>query len=128
MVTNIQELDEHLPEDLGSVDTGTGIDTEDIEDVERITEPFDPALIRVYTRPMTIDLIEKGTPDKVKFNIFKRINTGGLPLSSQEIRHALNQGEATKLLAQLADSDVFKKAVDYGIRNARVADPESGLR
>ncbi len=239
MVTDIQELDEHLPEDLGSVDTGTGIDTEDIEDVERITEPFDPALIRVDTRPMTIDLlrlrieyqeldlapgfqrkggiwkddaqsrliesmlvriplpafymdatndekwlvvdglqrlttlkrfmidkqlrlsgleflknlegksydelprhyqrriaetqitvylIEKGTPDKVKFNIFKRINTGGLPLSSQEIRHALNQGEATKLLAQLADSDVFKKAVDYGIRDDRMADRECVLR
>ena len=83
---------------------------------------------RITETQITVYLIEKGTPDKVKFNIFKRINTGGLPLSSQEIRHALNQGEATKLLAQLADSDVFKRAVDYGIRDDRMADRECVLR
>src|SRR6266852_5027276 len=64
MVTDIQELDEHLPENIGSVDTGTGIDQEDIENDERITEPFDPALIRVDTRPMTIDLLRLRIEDQ----------------------------------------------------------------
>ncbi len=77
---------------------------------------------------MTVYLIAKGTPDKVKFNIFKRINTGGLPLSSQEIRHALNQGKATLMLARLADSPEFKQAVDYGIKDDRMADRECVLR
>jgi len=83
---------------------------------------------RIAETQVTVYLIEKGTPDTVKFNIFKRINTGGLPLSAQEIRHALNQGEATVLLAQLADSNAFKRAVDNGIRDDRMADRECILR
>ncbi|MDQ2906651.1 MAG: DUF262 domain-containing protein [Chloroflexota bacterium] len=83
---------------------------------------------RIAETQVTVYLIEKGTPEAVKFNIFKRINTGGLPLSAQEIRHALYQGGATKLLAQLAESHVFKSAVDDGIRDDRMADRECVLR
>ena len=239
MVTDRQELNGHSLDETVVADNGTGVEVEDTSGEEKITEPFDPALIRVDTRPMTIDLlrsrieyqeldlapgfqrkggiwkdeaqsrliesmliriplpafymdatndekwlvvdglqrlttvkrfmiekvlrlrgleflthldgksydelprnyqrriaetqvtvylIEKGTPDAVKFNIFKRINTGGLPLSAQEIRHALQQGEATKLLAQLADANIFKQAVDDGIRDDRMADRECVLR
>jgi hypothetical protein len=83
---------------------------------------------RIAETQVTVFLIEKGTPDDVKFNIFKRINTGGLPLSSQEIRHALNQGKATEMLIHLADSNEFKLAVDNGIRDDRMADRECVLR
>jgi len=83
---------------------------------------------RIAETQVTVFLIEKGTPAEVKFNIFKRINTGGLPLSSQEIRHVLHQGEATKMLIRLADSQEFKRAVDNGIRDDRMADRECVLR
>lgn len=83
---------------------------------------------RIAETQVTIYLIEKGTPPGVKFNIFKRINTGGAPLTAQEIRHALNQGPATKLLAQLATSDDFKRATDGGVDPKRMADRECVLR
>lgn len=83
---------------------------------------------RINETQMTVYLIEKDTPPEVKFNIFKRINTGGLPLSSQEIRHALNQGAATQMLKRLAGSDTFKEATDYGIRDHRMAAQECVLR
>eukprot|EP01034_Spumella_vulgaris_P032803 gene32803-40487_t len=62
------------------------------------------------------------------FNIFKRINTGGLPLSGQEIRHAIKQGNATNLLKRLADSENFKTATGNSIRDERMADRECVLR
>ncbi len=83
---------------------------------------------RINETQVTVYLIEKGTPSEVKFNIFKRINTGGLPLSSQEIRHALNQGQATEMLARLAESKGFQDATDRGIRDDRMADRECVLR
>ncbi len=83
---------------------------------------------RIKETQVTVYLIEKDTPPEVKFNIFKRINTGGLPLSSQEIRHALNQGAATRMLKTLAGSREFKKATDYGIRDHRMAARECVLR
>jgi hypothetical protein len=83
---------------------------------------------RINETQATVYLIEKGTPPEVKFNIFKRINTGGAPLSAQEIRHALNQGKVTKFLERLANSEEFKRATDNGIRDDRMADRECVLR
>ncbi len=72
--------------------------------------------------------VQQGTPHKVKFNIFKRINTGGMPLSGQEIRHALNQGPSTRLLEELAKSEEFQLAIDYGVSPMRMTDRECVLR
>ena len=73
-------------------------------------------------------LIREGTPPDVKFNLFKRINTGGQPLSPQEIRHALNQGAITKKLEELANSDEFKSATDNGVTPKRMDDRECVMR
>lgn len=83
---------------------------------------------RILETQVTVFLIQENTPPEVKFNIFKRINTGGLPLSSQEIRHALNQGKACTLLQELAESGEFKTATNNGIRDDRMGDRECILR
>lgn len=84
---------------------------------------------RILESLLTVYVIEKGTPPEVKFTIFRRINRGGLPLSPQELRHALNPGKAPKVLASLADSEEFKEAT--GIRDwrkKRMVDREFVLR
>lgn len=83
---------------------------------------------RILETEFTFTVINPGTPEELRRNIFKRINTGGLPLSSQEIRNALYVGQATTLLNDLAVLDIFKKATDYSIKDQRMEDKELILR
>uniref|UniRef100_UPI0018EBCD05 DUF262 domain-containing protein n=1 Tax=Chromobacterium sp. ASV23 TaxID=2795110 RepID=UPI0018EBCD05 len=77
---------------------------------------------------MRFTVINPGTPEEVKRNIFKRINTGGMPLTSQEIRHALYQGHASNLLQELVSQPAFTQAVDDSIDDSRMAARELALR
>jgi hypothetical protein len=87
-----------------------------------------PMQRRVEETQVTVNLIQPGTPSDVKFNIFKRINTGGLPLSAQEIRHALNQGPAALMLQELATLPEFVSVAGKSIKDRRMADRECVLR
>jgi len=77
---------------------------------------------------LSFTIINPDTPEKVKRNIFKRINTGGMRLSMQEIRHALYQGPATKLLLKLVQCDAYKKVIGETIKDNRMGGRELILR
>lgn len=83
---------------------------------------------RIEETQLSLYIIQPGTPENVKFNIFKRINTPGLKLEDQEIRHALFQGEATKLLKRIAESSKFKKVTNNSVSNERMLASEIVLR
>lgn len=68
--------------------------------------------------------VDKGTPSAIVFNIFQRINTGGVRLEDQEIRNAMYQGEATKLIKRLARSEEFLQATQHAISTERMMDQE----
>jgi Protein of unknown function DUF262. len=77
---------------------------------------------------LNLYVIKPDTPPEVKFAIFYRINTGGMVLSTQEIRHCLFQGTATELLIKLADSEEFLAATTDSINTKRMDDRECVLR
>jgi hypothetical protein len=83
---------------------------------------------RIEETRLNCYIIQPDTPDQVKFTIFQRINTGGLFLTAQEIRHALFQGAATNILNELANSPEFKSATTNSIRSKRMDDHECVLR
>ena len=83
---------------------------------------------RISETPLVVNVIEPGTPPEVMFNIFRRINTGGMTLNGQEIRHALNPGPVREYLKALANSDEFQEATAHSIRPQRMADRECVLR
>lgn len=83
---------------------------------------------RIEKTQVTLHIIQAGTPREVKFNIFKRINTGRLSLTPQEIRHALYPGPAAGLLAHLAKSEEFQAATAGNVSPRRMTDQEMVLR
>ena len=87
-----------------------------------------PMQRRIGESELVVNVIDPGTPEDVMFNIFRRINTGGMTLNGQEIRNALHPGPVRDYLKQLADSEAFLKATDYSIKTDRMADRECVLR
>ena len=83
---------------------------------------------RIRETEFTFHVIESKTPAAVRFNIFARINTGGMPLTHQELRHALVPGQARDILRQWSEGEPFRKAIDYSVRPDRMADREMVLR
>ena len=83
---------------------------------------------RIGETQFVVNVIEPGTPPEVMFNIFRRINTGGMPLNGQEIRHALNPGPVRGYLKTLARSTEFIYATNGSIKPDRMSDRECVLR
>lgn len=77
---------------------------------------------------MRFTVINPGTPEAVKRNIFKRINTGGMPLTLQEIRHALYQGKSSDLIYDLSCSKEFLNVLGNKVNDTRMASRELILR
>jgi hypothetical protein len=87
-----------------------------------------PLQRRISETELTVHVIRASTPRDVKFNIFSRINQGGLPLTAQEIRNAVYEGKWRKKVRQLADSKAFINATDHKIKGERMEDVELVLR
>lgn len=88
---------------------------------------------RINTFQITIYVIEKGTPNTVKYNLFKRINQGGLVLTPQEIRHAIHQGIASDLVRDIVDKNneigqAFIQATEKRIPSKRMEDRDFATR
>lgn len=67
-------------------------------------------------------VIQPPTPEYVKFNIFERVNRGGVNLNKQEMRHALYQGKVTRLIKVLAESHEFYRSTGGGVKSERMRD------
>jgi hypothetical protein len=67
-------------------------------------------------------VIKPPTPDRIKFDIFDRVNRGGTSLNQQEMRNALYQGKSTVLLKKMSESKCFKDATSSSINTKRMKD------
>ncbi len=77
---------------------------------------------------ITGNVIDPSSPPKVKYDIFRRINTGGKPLNNQEIRNCLASKALRRTLRKMVDLPIFKQATDYSIKPTRMNDQEIALR
>lgn len=87
-----------------------------------------PMQRRIEETQLTVNLIQDGTPEEVMINIFKRINTGGMELTAQEIRNALNKGVVRKFLQDVAKAKEFSMATTKPVNDSRMQAQEMVLR
>lgn len=83
---------------------------------------------KIEDTKLLVYLIQPSVPLEMVYDIFNRINTGGTQLTRQEIRNCIYLGNATKLLQELTNSTIFRKAIDNGISSLRAKDQEAVLR
>jgi len=83
---------------------------------------------RISELEISANIIRANTPTAVKFNVFARLNQGGMPLNGQEIRNAIFPGQWRNELRRLAESDIFIEATDGKVRTSRQQDMELVLR
>ena len=77
---------------------------------------------------LSANIIDPSSPYQVKYDIFRRINTGGKPLNNQEIRNCLTGHGLRETLKEMSSMEAFKIATDYSIRTKRMEDQEIALR
>lgn len=77
---------------------------------------------------ISANIIDPSSPPKVKYDIFRRINTGGRPLNNQEIRNCLMGKGLRESLKAMSSLIEFKYATDNSIKSTRMEDQEIALR
>lgn len=84
---------------------------------------------RINNAQIVVHVIDPTTPTGVKYDIFKRINTGGSPLNAQEIRHCMSKDRSREFLKRCTQSDEFYQATGGSLWNhIRMDDREVVLR
>lgn len=74
--------------------------------------------------PITVNLLNSGVPVKVKYILFKRLNTGGMELTPQEIRNAVFQGDAIEIVKRMAREPYFLVATGGKVPSKRMQDQD----
>ena len=87
-----------------------------------------PEKRRISSLKITMNTLRKGTPVDVKYIIFQRVNTAGITLTPQEMRHALNQGKPADFIMKLAELEAFKLATNYSVKTKRMQDRDFANR
>jgi len=114
--------------DAGNVGFQLTDDLEYLKDLvgKRFHELDAPVRRRFHQTQIVVHVIDATSPLELKYDIFKRINTGGSPLTPQEIRHCMSKSRSREFLKRLVSSPAFKENVV--IKAARMEDREMALR
>lgn len=83
---------------------------------------------RIEETQLAVNVLDSKCSDLVKFDVFRRVNTGGIPLNSQEIRNIMATEETRKLLRKMSESNEFQKATRKRIKDLRMDAQELCLR
>ena len=84
--------------------------------------------IRIQDTQLAVNVLDSKCNELVKFDVFRRVNTGGVPLNAQEIRNIMATSEVRDLLKNMSRSEEFIKATRGKIKDIRMDAQELCLR
>lgn len=95
----------------------------------QLKEYFSPLRMRRFGQTQIMCfVIDYRSPNKLKFDLFRRLNTGGKPLNNQEIRNCLSRPNLRRALKEMVKTDAFKQATGYSVKDNRMEAQEAALR
>lgn len=95
----------------------------------QLKEYYSPLRMRRFGQTQIMCfVIDYRSPNKLKFDLFRRLNTGGKPLNNQEIRNCLSRPELRKTLKDMVRTEAFMKATGGSVKDGRMDAQEAALR
>ncbi len=79
---------------------------------------------RIEDTQLTLYILDKAAPEAARLDIFDRVNSG-IPLSRQQMRNALYNGQATRWLAAMAQDPHFLSATGGSLSHQTMRDREA---
>lgn len=84
--------------------------------------------LRIEETQLAVNILDSTCNELVKFDVFRRVNTGGVPLNSQEIRNIMATAETRSLLNEMSRSEEFIEATRGKVKDIRMDAQELCLR
>lgn len=92
-------------------------------------QSIDPKYFRWFNMTQIfVNIIDAQSPRKVKYDIFRRINTGGRPLNAQELRNSLAGDGLRQTLQSMTRLKSFVDATGGSVKDTRMDAQELALR
>jgi hypothetical protein len=82
-----------------------GLEFNETYNGKRFSELPAPIKWRIKLLSLSVSILQKGTPKEAAYLLFKRLNVGGLPLTSSEMRNAIYRNGGAQLIAELSQSE-----------------------
>lgn len=96
---------------------------------QKTFEELDPKYKqKIFRTQIAVNILDARSPKKIIYDIFKRINTGGMNLNPQEMRNAVAKPEVRKLLIQSTENVYYQLAIRNRVKDKRMASQELVLR
>lgn len=83
---------------------------------------------RIEDTQLAVNILDAKCPSMVKFDVFRRINTCGVPLNAQEVRNIMANTSTRGLLEELVMSEEFQRATHGKVSDQRMEAQELCLR
>lgn len=83
---------------------------------------------RIFRTQLAVNVLDARSPHKVIYDIFRRINTGGINLTLQEMRNAICSQPIRDFLKMGVETKEYQEATRYKINDIRMDSQELFLR